>query len=81
MDIQILSQYLPHLPHVLVIIFRELTKVLVVHECWPNASVVSSGGFRVGGARGKTKKAGPMMMSSCSPPLHFCAPLFCIHHQ
>ena len=39
MDIQILSQYLPHLPHVLVIIFRELTKVLVVHECWPNASV------------------------------------------
>jgi len=25
---------------------------------------VGSGGFRVGGARGKTKKRGPLMMSS-----------------
>jgi len=30
------------------------------------AYVVSSGGFRVGGARGKTKKGGPLMMLSYS---------------
>jgi len=27
---------------VLVIKFWELTKVLAVHECWPNASVVTA---------------------------------------
>jgi len=34
--------------------------------------VMSSGGFRVGGARGKTKK-GPLMTSSCSAnrDMHF----------
>ena len=30
------------------------------------SSVISSGGFKVGGARGKTKKGGPLMTSSCS---------------
>jgi len=33
MDIQIESKYFPNLPHVLVIIFSELTKLIVVHEC------------------------------------------------
>ena len=35
--------------------------------------VLHSGGFRVGGARGKTKQGGPLMTSSCSAnrDLHF----------
>jgi len=42
MDILIYRKYFPRLPHMLVIIIWELTKVLVVHECWPNASVVTT---------------------------------------
>jgi len=35
-----------------------------VGQAWHSMCVTTSGGFRVGGARDKTKKGDPMMMSS-----------------